>query len=697
VNPIPESEPPTPSPLPPPLPATAEHAVWRKILWIVSATAVIAPTAWLFSLFIFELARASFGAVPQAPILAAVPALIATAVVTRLGLRRGWHQRNATLGGWSIAAAAVLTLGVPAFRSFQKVRHSSQEKAVMSNLHGLESAVDQFFLENPYRLFVGYDELIGPQCYLKAVNAVTGEDYHVFFPIRRDDNETRTITLPDGRSVNWRGPPVVWPDGVHTTDQPDGSRLETTWLHGVPDGPFHAYRGDGKIWGEAIYQRGRLTAPAWNYSIEGSRFDELDPAQNPTTAARRKLATRDFAGALSELDRAVELTPQDPQLLRDRAAARLGLREFDAAMADLQRAWAKYKEMRLTDTVDSLDDQIARIVLQRAQVRKTGGDAPGAAEDYRTTRAWVLEQASARFYRHDYSGAVAFYSRAIEIQPDLPTYRARAEARRRGSDLEGAIVDYTAIIKLEPDLVTYRARAEARRSIGDFAGAVADFGAVIELDPDQRDYRGRADSRTGLGDFAGAIADFTIAMRLAPAIWESQYRRGYLRRLQGDLTGAADDYRAIIDACRPQSPFQARIAGIWLYFTRCEQGHAGPAAAELAQLSTVLDQAGSSKNEIPGLHELGRSLSALLLGRGTESQMLAKLDLIAAGNDRDDFRFRVVVFSAMARRQAGDLPGALKRFHQALAFPIHHAENYEDIYLSGEALRAVQTAAAKRK
>lgn len=63
-----------------------------------------------------------------------------------------------------------------AIPAFQKVRQSSQEKAVINNLRQLSAAADQYYLETG-KTTATYDDLVGPTKYVRQLNPVAGEDY----------------------------------------------------------------------------------------------------------------------------------------------------------------------------------------------------------------------------------------------------------------------------------------------------------------------------------------------------------------------------------------------------------------------------------------------------------------------------------------------------------------------------------------
>lgn len=63
-----------------------------------------------------------------------------------------------------------------AIPAFEKVRSSSQEKAVLNNLRQLAAAADQYYLEKGVTTAT-YEDLVGPTKYVRRLNPVDDEDY----------------------------------------------------------------------------------------------------------------------------------------------------------------------------------------------------------------------------------------------------------------------------------------------------------------------------------------------------------------------------------------------------------------------------------------------------------------------------------------------------------------------------------------
>ena len=91
----------------------------------------------------------------------------------------------------------------------------------------------------------------------------------------------------------------------------------------------------------------------------------------------------------------------------------------------------------------------------------------------------------ARKAKGDLDGAIADYTKAIEIDPrDAHAYYNRGIARDDKGDHDGAIVDYTKAIEIDPRYApAYNNRGIARRARGDLDGAIADYTKAIEIDP----------------------------------------------------------------------------------------------------------------------------------------------------------------------------------------------------------------------
>src|SRR5262249_7127943 len=189
--------------------------------------------------------------------------------------------------------------------------------------------------------------------------------------------------------------------------------------------------------------------------------------------------------------------------------------------------------------------------LNRASARGFNGDVNGAIADF--TRAIELDGKSvaayynrgiARLEKGDYDGAISDLNRAIELSPNTADYyNDRGLAKLRKSDSNGAIADFTKAIELDPKTaLAYRNRALAKNIKKDADGALADYNRAIELDPKNANaYNNRGNIKKDKGDLDGAIADFTSALGLNDKLAIAYKNRGEAKQAKGNAAGAKED------------------------------------------------------------------------------------------------------------------------------------------------------------
>jgi tetratricopeptide (TPR) repeat protein len=157
--------------------------------------------------------------------------------------------------------------------------------------------------------------------------------------------------------------------------------------------------------------------------------------------------------------------------------------------------------------------------------------------------SYYIRRASAKEELKDYSGAIADYSKAIELGPDAYSYSKRASAKVELEDYSGAIADYSKTIELEPDAYYYTLRASAKFNLKDYRGAIEDYSKAILLEP-KTDYYyfDRGNANYNIGDYKGAIADYTKVILLNPKNGEAYLSRGDSKIAIKDKAGACKDF-----------------------------------------------------------------------------------------------------------------------------------------------------------
>ncbi len=101
---------------------------------------------------------------------------------------------------------------------------------------------------------------------------------------------------------------------------------------------------------------------------------------------------------------------------------------------------------------------------------------------------------------------------------EAETYNKHGNARYQQGDFQGAIADYTKALAINPNLAkAYYNRANVRCEQGDFQGAIADYTKALQIKPNYTQaYHNRGHTRYQQGDIEGAITDYTDALKFDP-------------------------------------------------------------------------------------------------------------------------------------------------------------------------------------
>ena len=249
---------------------------------------------------------------------------------------------------------------------------------------------------------------------------------------------------------------------------------------------------------------------------------------------------------LGEWQKARESFEKAHQLDPKSAAALVALGQISAEMKDFASA-RKYYEDALKLEPNGQYAQTAKESLQK--LKKTPGDRQASQPNLKEANVYN-ERGIAKGVKGDVDGAIADFTRAIELYPKYSTaYTNRGLAKKNKGDLEGAIADCTRAIELDPkDAGAYSNRGIAKQAQGDLNRAIADYTRAIELDPKYaKGYTNRGIAKEEKGDMEGAIADCTRAIKLDPRYAPAYSTRGLAKKNKGDLNEAITDYTRAVE------------------------------------------------------------------------------------------------------------------------------------------------------
>ena len=193
---------------------------------------------------------------------------------------------------------------------------------------------------------------------------------------------------------------------------------------------------------------------------------------------------------------------------------------------------------------------------------KNYSDALDDFDDYIKSNpdSWAAfyNRAISKEYLGDYIGAIADYSKAIELNPN-PSGKIlfwRGYLHEKNENYEKAIGDYSSAIKINPNYENaYFFRAYTKFLIEDYEGSIEDYSTVIKLNPNNEDaYFNRGLSKSKLQDIDGAIDDFTKVIKLNSNNENAYSNRGLSKSKLQDIDGAIDDFTQAIQI-KPNSYF----------------------------------------------------------------------------------------------------------------------------------------------
>lgn len=252
---------------------------------------------------------------------------------------------------------------------------------------------------------------------------------------------------------------------------------------------------------------------------EGKPLDLTDKAAEPTDAegfSRRGAAhasSKEFDAAIADFDRAIALAPGQARYLHQRAAARLANRQPFLAVEDLNKALA----------IDPSDIEARQM---RAVLKLAANDPSGAAEDIRTLDKELPPASGQRLQLAAMADSAGLFELAlVNDEQWLKEHREDAE---RPVALNGRCL----------------VRAQLNR---DLDAALDDCNAALHARPNAPNFLdSRALVRLRQGDIAAALADYDSALRLQPNNAWTLYMRGIAKRRAGDTNGAEADRRAAL-------------------------------------------------------------------------------------------------------------------------------------------------------
>ncbi|MDJ0798924.1 MAG: trypsin-like peptidase domain-containing protein [Calothrix sp. MO_167.B12] len=247
-----------------------------------------------------------------------------------------------------------------------------------------------------------------------------------------------------------------------------------------------------------------------------SSFEKLAKIDPKDVSAQTFLSmllsiSRRFPEALEISNRVIKRNPNAWAYFA-RSGARMGTKDFKGALADLNEA------IRLNpEYIESAAYSL------RSRIRSQQGDLKGALADLNEAVSfdpedtdYLKRRAAIRSKLKDYKGAIADYSKVIRLKPkDTGAIAKLAAIRMQQQDYKGAIADLNKIISFNPkNADAIKARGLVRLLQQNYKEALVDFNEVVRLKPEDFDayyYRGQVHAQ--LKDYKQAVENYNKILR----------------------------------------------------------------------------------------------------------------------------------------------------------------------------------------
>ena len=206
-----------------------------------------------------------------------------------------------------------------------------------------------------------------------------------------------------------------------------------------------------------------------------------------------RLSLGQFAEAVVDLTRSIERDSSQPISYEVRSIANGQMRQFEAAIADL-------------DAAIKLNPRVLRYFRQKAEWQRTIGE---------------------------YDKALETCSEALLHNPNsTDILRLRSEIYLFSGDYEKGLAELATVIQVEPNSESYAARAVIYLQLGESEKAIKDLDKAVELSPNATAFLIiRAGLHCDFGNTSQALLDASEAIRLDPNLGDAYTIRGYTRFL----------------------------------------------------------------------------------------------------------------------------------------------------------------------
>lgn len=276
--------------------------------------------------------------------------------------------------------------------------------------------------------------------------------------------------------------------------------------------------------------------------------EELQKAQQFINEGYAAAGRGDFAAAVENYTKAINIYPKLPQMFFNRGTAYLHIKQPDSAIKDFDKA--------IEMGANLPDEQLAAFYMNRGLAYMGKDDYKKSIEDFdksiglksKDVRVYI-NRGNAHSLMKNYDLAAADYQKSLEITPHPHIFYNLARIYYEKRNFEQAIKNFTKTIEMDSQFAeAYSSRGLSYKYKGDLDSALLDLTKAISLaNSDGVYYFNRAGIYLQKGSLDQAVKDYTKALEIYP-LWAEAFRRraeahkkqGQIKLAEADLQKAAE-------------------------------------------------------------------------------------------------------------------------------------------------------------
>ncbi|NCR64715.1 MAG: tetratricopeptide repeat protein [Microcystis aeruginosa LG11-05] len=262
-----------------------------------------------------------------------------------------------------------------------------------------------------------------------------------------------------------------------------------------------------------------------------------------TSAGREREARENYEQALTVINQAISLLPNNPNYYNEKWGVLSELKRYDEGLAAINQAINLAPRAAWYVNRGSLYSDLQKYDLALSDYNKAIDINPNDANAY-VNRGVLYKDLQ------KYELALSDYNKAIDINPNLAeAYNNRGNLYYNQQKYELALSDFSKAIDINPNYANaYYNRGNLYYNQQKYELALSDYNKAIDINPNYANaYYNRGNLYSDLQKYELALSDFSKAIDINPNLAEAYNNRGNLYYNQQKYELALSDYSKAID------------------------------------------------------------------------------------------------------------------------------------------------------